>query len=89
MGNDPLIVMYRLMSTARQLSDLLIYVNKELELNDLIVLDEMNREFEKQIELIESSARETSERLHQMILAKGLEPRHLAERRIKSNRRVA
>jgi len=76
------------MANARQLNDLLIHISDELELNDLITLNELNDRFEKEIAEIGLKTCELSEKLHQMILDGGKEPREIPDRRMGNLRRI-
>jgi hypothetical protein len=85
---NPVMIMYKLMATSRQLNDLLIHTGEDLELNDLIKLNDINEKFEHEIGEIEFRARELSERIHQMILDSGKDARETLDRRISGPRRM-
>jgi hypothetical protein len=79
--------MNRLLSSARQLRMLINSVNKELTMNELVVLSDLNDEFNREIREIEVNTREVNDRIHQMVLDKGLEPRVQFDRRTGIERR--
>ena len=76
------------MATSRQLNELLIRVGENLELNDLITLNDLNVKFDREVAEIGLRTCELSEKIHQMILDSGKEPREIPDRRSGNLRRA-
>jgi hypothetical protein len=85
--NEVIQVMNQLLTGSRMLNQLITHINKELEMSELILLSELNEQFNSQLSEIQIGVGQTNHRLHQIILNKGMEPRQLMPRRILPDRR--
>jgi protein subunit release factor A len=75
-------VAQRLVSTAKQLNQVLEQLGEELTMEDRVNLAELNAEFVQQVRETDERAKKVAEDLHQYLLRKGVEPRAANDRRV-------
>lgn len=79
--HQTLIVAQRLLSSARMLNLLITDTRAQLSMAELVILSELNEEFNKHMLEIDVNSRGIADDLHKFILSRGLEPRSGVERR--------
>jgi hypothetical protein len=91
--HEVLALSQRLIGCAKRLHRLTTHLNTELSMAELVVLADLNEEFQRTMRNIDAETRATADHLHQYIvtrglLAKGYDARDGTERRVGSERRT-
>jgi hypothetical protein len=91
--HEVLALSQRLLGCARRLQRLTTHLNSELSMAELVVLADLNEEFQRTMRDIEHETRLTADRLHDYVLARGLlakgyDARSGTERRVGPERRT-
>jgi hypothetical protein len=83
----------RLLGCARRLQRLTTHLNTELSMAELVVLADLNEEFQRTVRSIDAETKATADHLHQYIVTRGLldkgyDARSGTERRVGAERRT-